>query len=227
MNWDNFIKIKEKAESLNISAILGVIPENRDPSLSQWSTPSDFYDILLEYKSRGDIIAQHGTYHQYVNRNPGILGISNKSEFAGLPYEVQLKKLSRGKRILCEAGLWMPVFMAPSHSFDLLTLRALSDLNFKSVTDGYGFTPYRKSGITLFPQMTSRFLKYGWGVSTNCLHVNSMQSKDVVRFNNFLDATVESDYYDLEYFYNDLATPSSSIESNVFGLAIKAIRRLL
>ena len=45
--------------------------------------------------------------------------------------------------------------MAPSHSFDKNTLVSLNQLGFTSITDGYGFFPYKNNGITFVPQLTT------------------------------------------------------------------------
>ena len=52
-------------------------------------------------------------------------------------------------------SVWDGVFMAPSHSFDADTLRALRDLDFTSITDGFGFYPYDLHGLTAVPQLVA------------------------------------------------------------------------
>jgi hypothetical protein len=64
--------------------------------------------------------------------------------------------------------------MAPSHSFDANTLKALKALDFKALTDGYGFYAYDLEGLVALPQLLSRPLGLGFGVETICLHANTM-----------------------------------------------------
>ena len=65
--------------------------------------------------------------------------------------------------------------MAPSHSFDINTLKALKSLGFKAITDGYGFYPHKVEGITLVPQLAwMPFPFIPFGVQTICLHTNTM-----------------------------------------------------
>ena len=73
----------------------------------------------------------------YVTKSEGLLekkfGYKNQSEFAGLDYLTQYIKILKGKEILENNGIETNVFMAPSHSFDDLTVRALHRLGFKYV----------------------------------------------------------------------------------------------
>ena len=182
MNWDNFLSIKNVLESYSISSILGVVPCNRDKKLiiHDSMSSSDFFIKVKSYKDYGDTIAQHGTYHHYINKSSGLLDINNKSEFSGLCYEEQLQKLKIGKEVLESQGVWQPYFMAPSHSFDLNTLKALKALGFKAITDGYGFYPYQVEGITLVPQLVGKPIPLiPFGVQTICLHTNSMNNSDI------------------------------------------------
>lgn len=191
MNWENFLKIKNIATSYNIKSILGVVPENRDPKLSpnQLMCETEFFNKLKDYDEYGDTIAQHGTYHLYTTANSGILNINNKSEFAGYSYEEQKNKLLIGKKILQQHDIWQPYFMAPSHSFDINTLKALKALGFEAVTDGYGLYPYDIEGITLVPQLVGKPIKLiPFGVQTICLHTNSMNDRAIDSMIKFLNA---------------------------------------
>ncbi|MFZ9238780.1 MAG: DUF2334 domain-containing protein [Burkholderiaceae bacterium] len=78
--------------------------------------------------------------------------------------------------------------MAPSHSFDVETLRALRDLNFTAITDGFGFYPYELHGLTAVPQLVARPLGLGFGVETICLHVNTMSDEAIKHMIEFIRA---------------------------------------
>ena len=174
MAWSRFRLFDEIANELSLPYLIGVVPECRDPKLMVETARDDFWDWVRSRQAAGWTIAQHGFRHQYETEACGLLGIGRKSEFAGLPYDVQLQKLSRGKTILKNEGVWQSVFMAPSHSFDADTLRALRDLDFTSITDGFGFYPYDLHGLTAVPQLVARPLGFGVGIETICLHVNTM-----------------------------------------------------
>lgn len=207
MNWSNFLKIKEVAEHYNIKSILGVVPENRDPNLSVHTnntelTTIDFFKIIKDYSIYGDTIAQHGTYHIYTNKNSGLLGINNKSEFAGESYILQKKKLEAGKKILQHYEVWQPYFMAPSHSFDTNTLKALKELGFIAITDGYGIYPYSLEGIILVPQLFGKPTKLiPFGIQTICLHTNSMNAKSLRYLIDFLERNHKS-FLNFKYVIN-------------------------
>lgn len=191
MDWGNFTKIKRIAEKYKIYSILGVVPENRDPKLSVAKTLSkaEFFSNIKEYVEYGDTIAQHGTFHLYTTKNSGLLKINNKSEFAGHSYAEQLSKLKEGKEILQRHGIWQPYFMAPSHSFDRNTLKALNELGFEAITDGYGFYSYEIEGITLMPQLVSKPIKsIPFGIQTICLHTNNMDLFSIETLIEFIES---------------------------------------
>lgn len=100
--------------------------------------------------------------------------MNRQSEFAGLSYDEQFFKLKAGKDILVREGVWQPVFMAPSHSFDINTVRALTALGFEYITDGYGMYSYQLGDLTAVPQLFASPLHMGFGIYTVCLHPNNM-----------------------------------------------------
>jgi predicted deacetylase len=181
MAWSKFASFEAVAETHDLPFLVGVVPACRDPALMVESPRSDFWDWLRERRNLGWTIAQHGHTHVYTTDHPGLLGIGKKSEFAGLPFDVQLRSLEAGKVILEREGLWQGVFMAPSHSFDQATLAALKALGFSALTDGYGFYAYELDGLKAVPQLLSRPLGVGFGVETVCLHVNTMSDQAVAR----------------------------------------------
>lgn len=169
-----------------VKPLLGVVPDNRDAKLDVAPQRPDFWDLARQWHARGWALAQHGTTHEYTQPGGGLLGIGRKSEFTGLPLHVQKERLASGQAILKREGVWQPYFMAPSHSFDRNTLRALHELGFEAVTDGYGLYPYEIEGVTLVPQLFSTPLHLGFGVYTLCLHVNSMSEASVASTLDFM-----------------------------------------
>mgnify|MGYP003601208306 CR=1 FL=1 len=199
MDWDKFLKVKIIAEKYGVRSILGVVPDNKDLKLSvrKKISNTEFFNNIYKYGEYGDTVAQHGTYHTYTIKGRSILNISDWSEFAGYSYEQQLQKLKIGKEILQEHGVWQPYFMAPSHSFDLNTLKALKALSFKAITDGYGFYPYQVEGITLVPQLVGKPIPFiPFGVQTICLHTNSMNNNDL---NYIVDFIINNHYKFIDF----------------------------
>jgi predicted deacetylase len=179
MAWSRFSAFDALASELDIPLLVGVVPHCLDSKLTREPAKANFWDVVRVWAGRGWTIAQHGYTHQYVTKIPGILAIGNKSELAGLDYQEQYAKLKAGKDILVQQGVWQPVFMAPSHSFDYITLQALSDLEFYYLTDGYGVYPYKIGALTAVPQLFGSPAHFGFGVYTICLHVNNMSEAQI------------------------------------------------
>lgn len=188
MAWHAFLPLKRKLERLGVRCVLGVVPDCRDPGLKVEAERSDFFALVREWAEYGDTIAQHGTYHVYDTEHGGLLQINRRSEFAGHPYSQQYARLAHGKSILQREGVWQPYFMAPSHSFDVNTLRALYDLGFTALTDGYGFHPYEVERLVLVPQLVGRPLNISIGVQTICMHINSASAELVQSLIEFVTA---------------------------------------
>ena len=187
MNLENFDRIKDFLVSKNIRPIIGVVPDNQDENLKFSPKNEDFWPMIRNLKQIGWSIAQHGCHHKYSTEESGILKINNFSEFAGLSFKEQLKKIITGKNILIEQKIWEPIFMAPAHSFDDNTLKALKEADFKYVTDGYGLYPWSDRGLTFIPQLFSGFSNFGFGVYTVCIHLNELSGKEVDNVINQID----------------------------------------
>tara|TARA_B110000238_G_C16029002_1_gene396556 strand:- start:142 stop:873 length:732 start_codon:yes stop_codon:yes gene_type:complete len=192
MDWEKFSAVKNVAEDFGVRSVLGVVPDNQDQSLVVGSNDNFFFDKVRVWNELGDSIAQHGTHHVYNTSNSGLLKINKKSEFAGHSYDTQIEMIKKGKDILVSEGIWHPLFMAPAHSFDRNTLSALSALDFTSITDGFGFFPYKVDGIILVPQMSSIPINLGFGLSTICLHTNTMSVKQLSLIVKFIKNNVEN-----------------------------------
>jgi predicted deacetylase len=186
MAWSKFSGFDALARELDIPLLVGVVPHCLDPNLAREPARADFWDVVRGWVNRGWTVAQHGYTHQYVTNVTGILTIKEQqSELAGLSYEEQYAKLKAGKDILVQQRVWQPVFMAPSHSFDHITLQVLSDLDFRYLTDGYGLYPYKMGDLTAVPQLFGKPKHLGFGVYTICLHVNEMtqpEIRNILRF---------------------------------------------
>ncbi len=186
MAWSKFLPLKAEIEKIGVNTILGVIPDCKDQKLSLEPERDDFFEWVRKWASFGDTIAQHGTFHVYDTHNSGVLGINKRSEFAGHSLKQQTNRLAHGKEILKREKVWQPYFMAPAHSFDITTVRALANLSFIAVTDGYGFFPYYLEKIILVPQLTSFPINSGFGYCTICVHINTMSSGQIKKLLTFI-----------------------------------------
>lgn len=188
MAWSRFDPIAALARELAIPLLLGVVPDCRDPKLAVEPERADFWDQVRAWRDLGWTIAQHGYTHQYSTAEPGLISANRRSEFAGRSYEDQYALLKAGKDILVAQGVWQPVFMAPAHSFDMLTVRALEALGFEYLTDGYGMYPYRIGQLLAVPQLFASARHAGFGVYTLCQHVNHMSEPQLANLQTLMRA---------------------------------------
>lgn len=184
MNWDRFYQAKEIFDRYQIAPLIGVVPDNQDETLHKEEGKEAFWNTVRKLQEKGWAVAQHGTYHCYKTEDSGILGINPFSEFAGLAYEEQLNKLQDGKRILEQNGIETDIFMAPGHTYDKNTLKALYDSGFRVITDGLFHKPYYEEKILFIPCRLRGFKKPS-GVDTICLHTNLMSKQDMDKLEAF------------------------------------------
>lgn len=188
MNWGNFKHLTYELLNRGQSALLGVIPDCKDPKLEFGEFNSDFWNYIRYLKSNGFVIAQHGYQHVYDIRGQSILVGEDQSEFSNHPYDIQLMKLKLGKSILQKENLSTNIFMAPGHHFDSVTLKALRDAGFKYVTDGHALFPFKlkASDLIFVPQLFARPHGTFFGIYTTCCHLDNMKISDI---DIFLDKT--------------------------------------
>jgi len=185
MDWEKFLRMKAVFDRFQIKPLIGVVPCNRDPKLKAGAVRQDFWDYVRGLQNEGWTIAQHGYEHLYTTKASGLLGLKNASEFAGVSYEEQREKLRLGKEILQKHGIQAEVFMAPGHTYDENTLKALAENGFCYVTDGYADCVYRLHGMTFIPCKSAGIPSAG--VDTVCLHVNGMQEEDFEEIERFIE----------------------------------------
>lgn len=185
MNWDNFNRIVELFDRYGVKPLLGVVPKNIDKSLAVGVKREDFWERMRRLQEQGYSLAQHGYEHQYETTNSGLLKLNPFSEFAGLSYEAQYEKIKSGKEILQNNGIYVTIFMAPGHTFDKTTLKALVENGFEYVTDGYSCYNYKDKGLTFIPSRESKPV-LTCGVDTICLHTNPMVDQDFLELERFI-----------------------------------------
>ena len=184
MDWDNFIFFQRLFEKAGITPLLGIVPENRDPKLRCMPAREDFYEVLKSLEDKGYSLAMHGFHHVYTSKRGGIFPLNDYSEFAGLSYDKQKKMLLHGRDKLKQHGIVTDIFMAPAHSYDHNTLRALKETGFTKITDGFGKKPYLYKGITFYPISfrLSHSLRQKDGVTTMVIHANTVTEEDKERY---------------------------------------------
>ncbi len=183
MNWEIWEQIEPVLLQYGIAPVLAVVPENQDRKLQVGPARKDFWDRVRQWQSRGWAIGLHGYQHRYVTEESGIVGISRKSEFAGLKEGEQEFKIRKAVEIFRVNGVVPQIWVAPSHSFDRATLSVLDRVGIRIVSDGFAVAPHTDiSGAFWIPQQLWRFRPRPFGVWTVCYHHNHWRSEDLHRF---------------------------------------------
>lgn len=200
MDWAKFLRFKELCDLYQVKPLIGVVPENQDSMLHIDEAREDFWEYILQLQKDGWCIAQHGCTHIYSTKKKGCFPLNALSEFAGKSYEEQYATLKQGKQVLEEHGIYTDMFMAPAHSYDKNTLKALKELGFTKLTDGFGETPYRWQELVFYPISfkQSSSLKKKKGYTTFVIHTNTMNDRDFERYENLFQA-----YSDRLISYNE------------------------
>ena len=193
MDWQRFYRFKALLDKYQVKPLIGVVPDNRDENLkgSREGAPADFYAYIKELQSQGWCIAMHGFQHIYTTKKGGIFPLNDFSEFAGVSYEKQKKMLEDGKKLLKDKGIETEIFMAPAHSYDDNTLKALKETGFKRLTDGFGVRPYEWKGLIFYPISfkLSKTLRSRKGkrekYSTMVVHTGTIKEEELSRYEGY------------------------------------------
>lgn len=186
MNWNNFNLVVEIFKKNNIKPLIAVIPDIKDPKLLNYPINLNFWHVIKAFEDNGWIIAQHG-YQHLSGGNGGVLKIHKNGEFGGLSFEKQDIMIRAGRKIMESQTIIPDVFVAPRHSFDKNTIRALSQNNFRFISDGMALWPFKKWDLIWLPQILWRPRKGMIGMVTAALHTNTMDINDVKNLEKFIE----------------------------------------
>ncbi len=220
MDWERFFKFKALLDRYQVKPLIGVVPDNRDENLVkikqdkvEKEIPEDFWKYIKQLQSKGWVIAMHGYQHVYSTKKGGMFPLNNFSEFAGISFERQREMLEEGKKVLAQKGIETDIFMAPAHSYDRKTLKALKECGFRALTDGFGNAPYSWKGLIFYPisfQLSSAFKKKD-GYSTMVVHTDTVSDEDLERYEDyFMKSNVEWISY-MEYLEQE------PVKGNIYG----------
>lgn len=228
MDKEKWQRMEELLLKYNIRPMVGIIPSNADPEQIISAVDDCFWEKIRIWEQNGWAIALHGYDHCYISQSSGINPLWNRSEFAGVPLDIQKQKISEGIRIFRANGIEPLYFFAPSHTFDENTLKALRECtNIRIISDTIATRPYRKEDFIFIPQFGGRCREMNLpGIFTFCFHPNIMDdddfrkleefiirnSSDIISFNeldlsnvrslNFLDSLVSRLYFLYRRFRN-------------------------
>lgn len=186
MHQERWKKVEELLDKYDVRPIVAVIPNNEDPKqLIDNISENVFWEKVKKWEKKGWIIALHGYNHVYVTNEGGLVPKNLKSEYAGLPYQVQREKIRKAISIFREHGINPTVWVAPSHTFDDNTLQALrKETSINIISDGIALAPYKEKGFVWLPQQFEHLKRFfflgGWW--TLCKHPSVMTDKEMIRF---------------------------------------------
>lgn len=180
-------KIWERIESIlqnnNITPLIAVIPNNKDSKFKEDEGWPEFWEDVKKYQEDGWMIGLHGYDHKYLSHKSGILGISANTEFAGLAYDKQRSKIENGLKIFDMHCIHADAFVAPSHSFDLSTIRILKNNGINLISDGFLKYPFVWHGINWIPcQIWDKIVPQKDGLFTVCIHITGWDEERVDQF---------------------------------------------
>lgn len=188
MDRSQWRRFEDLFDRFNVKPLVAVIPDNHDPSMEIDPADPLFWNTVKGWIEKGWRVALHGHDHVYVTKEGGLVPHNKKSEFAGLPYEIQREKIRKGYAILRDHGIDADVWVAPSHTFDDATLTALrEETQIRIISDGLARTPFLWKGFAWIPQQLWRGRSVGSGLWTICLHPNTTTERDFDRLQRFLE----------------------------------------
>ncbi len=189
MNWNMMDKCELLFDKYEIKPLLGIIPSNKDPELLKHQYNPKFWDRVKDWKNKGWEITMHGFNHLYTQNSDkkDIFNYGGNSEFYGLDYDDQLKKIKTGLLKFNERKIKVRSFFAPNHIYDENTLKALKVSGIKIVIDGYGLFPYYKHHILFVPQLFYKEIILPFGIQSTQMHINDWDERQFKKFSNFLE----------------------------------------
>jgi predicted deacetylase len=225
MDWESWDKIEKVLVSEGIKPMLAVVPDNRDKKLQVGQENEHFWSKVRDWQKMGWSIAIHGYQHLYQTNDPGLLGLNKYSEFSGLSYDQQSKKLQKAFKIFKNHEVKPDLWIAPAHSFDKVTVRVLSDLGIEVISDGFFKEPVKHMNMIWIPQQLWKFRQFHTGIWTVCLHINGSNKESLERICTDLIRYSES-IVSLDHVLKNSSFNSLSIFDRIFSFIWKSLIKL-
>jgi predicted deacetylase len=156
-----------------VHPILAVVPDNQDPDLNVDEPDPRFWDRMRALEAAGATIAMHGYRHLCESAGESLLGLHEKTEFAGVDELEQREWIRAGLKILRDNALSPRLFVAPRHGFDRATLRALFREGLGFLSDGFANRPFTRGEVVWIPQQLWEPARRETGLWTICIHPNT------------------------------------------------------
>jgi len=179
-------RLRRLLEEHSIRPILAVVPANEDAQLAVSAPDGDFWQQMRDLQAAGAAIALHGYTHLCSQTGRGLIPLHRSGEFAGLALEEQRDRIAAGRDILRGHGLNPELWVAPRHSFDWNTLRALQKEGIGYLSDGLARRPFERGGITWIPMQLWAPVRRPSGLWTICIHPNTLDRHGFDRLRRFV-----------------------------------------
>lgn len=219
-------RIEELLDKFDIKPIVGVIPNCKDSEMDKFQYDDNFWCKVKRWENKGWLIAMHGYEHLYVSNSKGINPIHNRSEFAGLPYNIQEHKIKSGYEIFLSKRIEPKIFFAPSHTFDENTLLALkNNTNIRIVSDTIAFDIYRKNDFIFIPQQSGKVRRLPFKCVTFCYHPNLMSENDFIELEKFISLNRKYFMYEINLNVKRKYTIFDKLLSKIYFF-VRKLRRI-
>jgi predicted deacetylase len=164
-----------------IKPIVAVVPDNQDTGLMYDARDPTFWGKVRDWAAKGWTVAMHGYRHvMHPTDAKLLLPYYSRSEFAGLSPEDQASKIRSAWKLFLAEGVVPQIWVAPAHSFDLVTLGAVhAETSIRVVSDGIAWNSFQEQGFHWIPQQLWRLAERKWGLWTVCLHPNQMTEESI------------------------------------------------
>ena len=188
MDVEKWERIESLLDAYNIKPIVGIIPNNKDESMTtKYKFNDQFWELVQKWINKEWTPALHGYEHRYETREGGINPVNKRSEFAGLSYDIQAEKIRNGYQILFSHYIKPDIFFAPSHTYDENTLIALKEETpIRIISDTFAFNTYKDGEFWFIPQQSGRVRKLPFHIVTFCYHPNTMSERSFLKLESFL-----------------------------------------
>lgn len=187
MDINNWTKIEKLLDRYSIKPLVGVIPHNEDKSLLKFPKVENFWKLVKKWENNDWTICMHGYNHVYITQDGGINPVNFRSEFAGLGLTEQVNKIKNANEIFKNNQINTSVFFAPSHTFDLNTLKAIKEqTRINIISDTIANDIYFENGFYFIPQQSGRARTLPFKITTFCYHPNQMKENDFENLEEFI-----------------------------------------
>jgi predicted deacetylase len=203
----------------NVKPIVAVIPKNEDKKLIYSRSNNKFWDSVRLWQKKDWSIAMHGYQHIFhkINRRKLMFPFYNRSEFGGLSLEKQKDKISRSLKIFEKNDINPTVWVAPGHSFDNNTIKAIYDTtDIRIISDGISYSQYFHNGFYFIPQQLWEIKHKRFGLWTVCLHPDTMTEKEIICFENKINLISKKNKI-IDVNNLELSQNNKSLIDNVFS----------